>query len=214
MTPKRKVMMNKFAGKILLSLILLCVLNASAFGEPLSFSGRVEKGDRFEYPMGNGLVFRLLPNSAGNPPGWVITVATADRSRDDYVWVVTPPYRFWNPRYIDISYGTSAREAAQISPREFYFVTNESDYKAASEAVDIILWPNNYKKKEIQDANDKLNAVSRRKGVFTIMNADLSPGPDGIQEILSMEFKVEIDPSIRPAAMSEGVTQDPARGAP
>lgn len=186
-------MNNTYMGKMFLFAISMCVFSASVFAEPLSFSGRVEKGERYEYPMENGLVFRLLPNSAGSPPGWVITVAKADRSRDDYVWVVTPPYRFWNPRYIDISYGTSAREASEITLREFYFVTNESDYKAASEAVDIILWPNNYKKKEIQDANDKLSAVSRKKGVFTIINADLSPGPDGIQEILSMEFKVEID---------------------
>jgi hypothetical protein len=186
-------MNNKCVGKMFLFLIAMCVFSALAFAEPLSFSGRVEKGGRYEYPLDNGLVFRLLPNSAGSPPGWVITVAKADRSRDDYVWVVTPPYRFWNPRYIDISYGTSAREAAQITPREFYFVTNEPDYKTASEALDIILWPNNYKKKEIQNANDKLGAVSKMKGVFTIINADLSSSPDGIQEIRSMEFKVEID---------------------
>ncbi len=178
---------------LFLAAFLFCGAGDRAFAEPLSFSGRVDKGERYEYPMENGLVFRLLPNSAGNPPGWVITVAKSDRSRDDYVWVVTPPYRFWNPRYIDISYGTSAREAAEITPREFYFVTNEADYKTASESVDIILWPNNYKKKEIHDANDKLSGVPRKKGVLTITNAELSPGTDGIQEIRSMEFKVEID---------------------
>ena len=186
--------MNSMSIKITyLFLIALCTFSASAFAEPMSFSGRVEKGERYEYPLDNGLVFRLQPNSAGNPPGWVITVAKSDRSRDDYVWVVTPPYRFWNPRYVDVSYGTSAREAAEITPREFMFVTNETDYKTANEAVDILLWPNNHKKKEIEAAQDKLNGVPKRKGTFTITSAELDTGSDGIQEIRSMEFKVEIN---------------------
>ncbi len=77
-------------------------------------------------------------------------------------------------------------------PRDFAFVTNEVDYRTASEAVDIILWPNNYKKKEIQAAHDKINKVPKRKGIFTITNADLDSGTDGNQEIRSMEFKVDI----------------------
>ena len=194
--------------------VLYFLIGVSAFAEPLSFSGYVEKGERYEYPLDSGLVFRLSPNSSGSPPGWVITVAKADLSRDDYVWVVTPPYRFWNPRYVDVSYGTNAREAAEITPREFYFVTDEADYKAASEAVDIILWPDNYKKQEIQAAHDKLNSVPKRKGIFTITSADLDSGTDGIQEIRSMEFKVEIDASMRTTAMAVVVTQDSAHGVP
>lgn len=174
-------------------LILTCPVITPAFAEPLTFIGRVEKGERFDYPLDGGLMFRLLPNSAGSPPGWVITVARADLSRDDYVWVVTPPYRFWNPRYVDVSYGTSAREAVGITPREFAFVTNEDDYMVASESVDIILWPNSYKKKEVQAAQDKINGVPKRKGSFTITSADLDFGADGIQEIRSMEFKVRIE---------------------
>lgn len=186
--------MNKrIVLQVFLSVVVFLLIGVTAFASPVTFSGRVEKGERFEYPLENGLVFRLLPNSAGNPPGWIITVAKTDRSRDDYVWVVTPPYRFWNPRYVDISYGTSAREASEITPREFYFVTNENDYKTANEALDVILWPKNYKKKEIEAAHNKLNAVQKRKGVFTIINADLSPGSDGIQEMKSMEFKVDIE---------------------
>jgi hypothetical protein len=166
---------------------------APVFAGPQTFSGRVEKGERYEHPLDNNLVFRLSPNSAGNPPGWVITIAPKDFSREDYVWVVTPPYRFYNPRYIDISYGTSAREAVEMSPREFAFVTSEEDFKTANQQVDILLWPYNYKDKEIKAAQDKLEKVPKKKGVLTITNADLQAGGDGIQEINAMDFKVELE---------------------
>jgi hypothetical protein len=166
------------------------------FADPQTFSGHVEQGQLYEHELDGGLIFRLVPNSAGNPPGWVITVAPKDHSRDDYVWVVTPPYRSSNPRYVDISYGVSAREAVDWSPREFVFVTNETDYKTASDAVNILLWPYSYTEKEVDVARTNLDAVKKAKGTFRITDALLKAGIDGIEEIEGLSFKVELDASL------------------
>lgn len=173
--------------------LFLCLICLNVYAEPQVFSGKVSKGEVYEHALADGLLFRMVPNSAGNPPGWVITIAPKDRSRDDYVWVVTPPYRYWNPRYVDISYGLSAREAVEMTSRDFSFVTNETDYKTADEAVNVLLWPAQYNKKEIQEAMDKLEAVHKSKGILTILDASLSTGTDGNQEIQSMDFKVELN---------------------
>jgi hypothetical protein len=55
----------------------------------------------------------------------------------EYVWVVTPPYHFWNPRDLDTSYGVSAQESVRMSPREFNFVLDEEQYKNAAQLVDL-----------------------------------------------------------------------------
>jgi hypothetical protein len=171
----------------------LCMMCLEAYAGPQVFSGKVSKGEVYEHALEGGLLFRLVPNSAGNPPGWVIMVTPKDRSRDDYVWVVTPPYRYWNPKYVDISYGMSAEEAVKMTPRDFYFVTNETDYKIADEAANVVLWPAPYTKKEIKEATDKLETVRKSKGTFVIQDSSLSTGTDGSQEIQSLDFKVELN---------------------
>ena len=177
-------------------LIILCLLCAPAFAAPQVLSGHVEQGELYEHELDGGLIFRLVPNSAGNPPGWVITVAPKDHSRDDYVWVATPPYRFWNPRYVDISYGVSAKESISTSPRDFSFVTNESDYKSANDAVDTVLWPYNYTKKEVNEAMTKLDTMHKKRGTFTITDASLKHGADGNDQIEGLSFKVELDSTL------------------
>jgi hypothetical protein len=112
------------------------------------------------------------------------------------VWVATPPYRFWNPRYVDISYGISAKESISTSPRDFAFVTNEADYKIASDAVDTVLWPYNYTKKEVDEAMTKLDTMHKKRGTFTITDASLKSGADGKDEIEGLSFKVELDSTL------------------
>ena len=48
-------------------------------------------------------------------------------------------------------------------------------------------------KKEVEEATGKLEAVPKSKGTFTIVDASLSTGTDGNQEIQSLDFKVELD---------------------
>lgn len=175
-------------------MITMCILCSPVFADTMSFTGQVDKGELYEQKINDDLIFRLVPNSAGNPPGWVIMIVPVDRSREDYVWVVTPPYRFSNPQYVDISYGISAREAVNHSPRTFSFVTNEKDFKTAGEAVDVLLWPSTYTKREVKEAKARLEAVPRAKGIFTITDASFKSVSGGKEEIEHLAFQIELDP--------------------
>ena len=71
------------------------------------FDGEVSHGQAFEHELAPGLVFRLAPERhPANPPGWRIEVRSRamPEPENELSWVVTPPYRFWNPRYLDTSY--------------------------------------------------------------------------------------------------------------
>lgn len=157
-----------------------------------TFQGHVGQGELFEHSIGRGLVFRLVPNADGNPSGWTIAVAPEDKRDDDFLWVVTPPYRFWNPRYIDVSYGMSASEAVGITQRDFSFVTNDNDYQTARKAVEILLWPYSYTPQDVENARSRLNNVSKLNGTLTILKSRIDPPAGEDQIIKSFDFKVDI----------------------
>ena len=105
-----------------------------------SFEGEVSANHLFEKPFGE-LVFRLNPEGAQS--GWIMEVAprsnmpTSNSSPHvDYVWVVNPPYRGRNTRYLDTSYGATAKEVLQSSPYDFNFVVNQQEYEEASNLVE------------------------------------------------------------------------------
>ena len=54
---------------------------------------------------------------------------------DDYVSVATPPYHYFNQRYLSTAYGYTAKEAVALSPRQFYFVESPADYKVAAKGA-------------------------------------------------------------------------------
>ena len=117
-----------------------CVTLDGSFKEAkclqLAFQGEVSNGQAFECPIGGNLLFRLNSRSMG----WTIEItpqASGGPERSEYVWVVTPPYRSWNPRYLDTSYGMSASEAVHNTPREFNFVLNDTQYKRALNLVEL-----------------------------------------------------------------------------
>lgn len=104
----------------------------------IRFSGRISKGEKFQKDIASGLRFVLMPtaNDPGAVEGRTIQVSPKGDHPlecDDFVWVVMPPYRSYNARYLDTSYGTAAEEAVKYSPREFKFVLNCSDYKQEQE---------------------------------------------------------------------------------
>src|SRR5690348_4346832 len=92
---------------------------------PLKFSGEVSEGQTFRKSLGHGLDFVLAPTTEPEITGWTVKVSPRDKPLDpecaDFLWVVTPPYRFQNARYLDTSYRTTAQEAVRWSPREFSF---------------------------------------------------------------------------------------------
>jgi hypothetical protein len=163
-----------------ISLTVLLACAASAQERPLRFEGEVKLGQEFRREIGHGLVFVLKPAPAGNPQGWTIMISPVKPSGqpgcDDFVWVATPPYRGSNPRHLDTSYGTSAREAVAMSPREFQFVLTDTDCRTESQRIERLLWPYNYPDKEVKDAQEKLGASPQAQGRLTVLDSKTSSG--------------------------------------
>ena len=141
----------------------------------MRFQGQANRGEEFRKEIAPGLICVLRPSE----DGWNITVQpvqkpVAPEGCDDFVWVVTPPYRSSNPRYLETSYGTSAREAVKWSPRELQFVLNVADCKTEGARVERVLWPTNYTDKEVSDAEAKLGISPTAKGVLTILDSRIS----------------------------------------
>jgi hypothetical protein len=146
----------------------------------LSLRGEVSANEAFERRIGDSLFFRLVPK--GELFGWDIEVLPEQRgeaSPSEYSWVVTPPYHFWNPRYLDVSYGMSASEAVRSSPRNFNFVLNEEQYKKAADLVSLAATshPQSDKRsaeefqKESQDAAEALFRFPVAKGRLIILKS-------------------------------------------
>jgi HEAT repeats len=89
---------------------------------------RLATGASFKAPIGSGLEFML---SAEAPGGWAISVGPIG-SLDDYLWIVSPPFRTAPHRYI----GTE-ESSPGFSPRRFQFVTSKTEYERAAALVDI-----------------------------------------------------------------------------
>jgi hypothetical protein len=169
----------------------------------LSFRGEVSANQAFERRLGDGLLFRLVPK--GEQFGWDIEVVPdrpGDSSQSEYVWVVTPPYHFWNPRYLDASYGMSASEAVRSSPRNFNFVLNEEQYKKAADVVALAVTshPQSDKRsteefeKESQDAAKALFKFPVAKGRLIILKSRTGTSDESGKQgfIKWLEFRVDL----------------------
>ena len=112
----------------------------------IRFTGAISKGQTFDKQIGPRLFFRLLPAELG----WTISIGSQTGAEKNFYAVVTPPYRGINA--IDIE-GWHFRNAGNTGPnepgpknvnaprevREFYFVLNDSDYRKAFDALQILL---------------------------------------------------------------------------
>ncbi len=191
--------------RILATALLLIGLAAasSAQSRPIRFSGEVNRGQTYTREIRPGLEFLLSPSSVepdGSAGWWIGVAAKTDgvTGCDDLAWVATPPYRSYNARYLDTSYGTTARKAVAHSPREFSFVLNCADYKTEERWVTRLLWPNNSTEKELSEAREKLGASPLGKGRFwirdsRIVRAQDSPRGADSERIDWIRFEVEIE---------------------
>ena len=185
----------------LLSIGLLAQI-ALAQDTTLSFYGEVAQGLEFRKNIGHGLDFALKPDSMGGGiTGWTIRVTPHDKPPDpecaDFLWVVTPPFRFMNARYLSTAYGFTAQEAVVMSPRDFNFVLNCDDYRAERQRVERVLWPANFAKEEVEAALAKLGTVRHGTGSLWIKDSKYTPGdksasPAQYGEIHWIKFEVEI----------------------
>ena len=169
----------------------------------LSFEGEVSAEQSFLREFGGGLIFRLNHEVAAG--GWFIEVVpkgAASNANQEYVWVVTPPYHFGNARYLDTSYGTPAKEAVQMSPREFNFVLNGEQYKKAAELVDLAIYSRPVSDKRTQeqieregeDATGDLMKFPVATGRLWILDSRTkdSTGEGDFGAIEWIKFKVEL----------------------
>jgi hypothetical protein len=169
----------------------------------ISFRGKVSDNQTYERRIGDGLLFHLAPNGAHF--GWEIQVVPEQREdtkQPEYVWVVTPPYHFWNPRYLDVSYGMSASEAVRSSPRNFNFVLDEEQYKKAAHLVELAVSSHSLSDKrsteeleeESRDAGKALFKFPVAKGRLLILNSRIgTSGENGKQGFIEwLEFRVDL----------------------
>jgi hypothetical protein len=99
----------------------------------IALKGELASGDRFEKPIGGGLVFRLDPERLGPDGklnGWGITLVPSRGSDKDQIYPVTPPLRFNGTQTLGPSYGEDAKTSLQ-RPHEDSRETIASDYDPA-----------------------------------------------------------------------------------
>jgi len=141
--------------------------------EPFRFTAEVYQGQDFEREFGPGLLFRLKASQDPQTPGWTIEVQPkGETNRDvEFSWVVTLPYRFFNPRYLEMSYGMSAKQIVEMNPREFKFVLNHADYEAGAEAVKKLLWPAGISDAELDRAGKILDELPACRATLRILDS-------------------------------------------
>jgi hypothetical protein len=186
----------------ILWLVFFALSNLSVVSQarPLTFTGEASEGRTFRKDIGHGLDFVLMPNS-DESTGWTIEVlpqrTPSDLDCNDFAWVVTPPYHFWNALYLDTQYGITAQEAVRRSPREFSFVLNCADFKTESKRVELAIYPSTAPKQEVDEALARLGTSPLGEGRLWIVDSKVTPGHDsGTAEDLGaihwIKFKVEI----------------------
>ena len=93
---------------------------------------RLPSGQSFRSEIGRGLEVRLTADGAGQ---WHIGVGPADTT-DDFLWVVSPPFQTAPHLRIGAGYNLTALQSAQLSPRQFRFVTSQLEYEDAAAFVE------------------------------------------------------------------------------
>jgi len=180
----------KLSALAALSFAILTTSSAwagSGENKSIRFSGEVSRGQKYSREFSSRLVFNLFPTDYG----WDIAVWDKGDPKADFVFVVTPPYRFFNPRYIGAIYGYSAAEAVALTPRAFHFVMSRSDYASALAAVQRLSWPQGGSKKALEEAKRFLDHVPKGQGELKIVDATLGR-KSGKEQIEYLRFSVEL----------------------
>jgi hypothetical protein len=180
--------------------------------EVTRFAGIVEDGQSFEHVVNGDYTFRLQSTADSELSGWTIEVRTPRLAgpENELSAVATPPHRFWNPRYIETSYGWTARQAIEYGDREFSFVRFE-DYARLNEALVRLLWPNGATDAELEPARRTYDGMPRYPGRLRILDSTITPTSDGTGRLGRVRFDVELCVPAR-AAGSARVSRFPLLG--
>jgi hypothetical protein len=169
----------------------------------ICFSGEVSAGEEFRKILNADLEFVLArgwqiaivprrPEGDGPPPGHC----------DEFASVVNGPYRAHRDLLIDVSYGWTAEQEVETSPREFRFVTNCTDFRIEWERLMIVLGSTPATPEQYEKTIAQLGSNAEGKGRLWITDSRVSHADDGpddqtpeglkLGKIKWIKFSVEI----------------------
>ena len=138
------------------------------------FVGEVTRGNTFQQDIGRDLVFRLATTAGYDDIGWKIEITPKDTPEDgpvEFSAVATPPYRTYNARYLETSYGNTAKQAVAMTPRVFYFVQSEDDEHRAEECLNAAIYPTNVSDEEKVRVVQEQREIALGKGELRILKS-------------------------------------------
>jgi hypothetical protein len=170
---------------------------AQAEASEVRFGGEIFAGKEFIYDIGHGLVFGLQPLTGDGGGGWVIEIVPKVQPPGDPVEfseIATPPYHFYNDRYLAAAYGYSAKEAAQMTTRKFNFVLSVADEDKANDVVNAMLYPSAASDEEKDRIARESAGVQLGHGEFHITHSHVTLGKGDIPDSIDMlKFEVVVN---------------------
>jgi len=188
----------------------------------VKFSGEVVAGQTFEREIGHDLLFRLRPVADETAGGWIIEISPKEQSGDEpieFTAIATPPYHFYNQRYVASAYGYSAHEAAAITLRTFYFVQSVADEHAANEVVNAALYPATVSDQEKDRIAFESGRLQLGRGQLRILRSRVVNGKPGeadsiawlrFEVVLSFSPRITLQQILAPKPLSEDARQSGA----
>jgi hypothetical protein len=141
----------------------------------IQISGTVMRGQRAQRNIRElGARFVLEPTDEG----WDIRIVGTDTTAS-FADVVTPPFHGPNPLNV---MGWHFRDTTGTAPgrqRDFEFVLNDADQRAAASALDVISWPGDRGLAGQDSAQAVWDNLPRGHGRFNIRSVELVRTPDG-----------------------------------
>ncbi|MDH3472814.1 MAG: hypothetical protein OEM59_03895 [Rhodospirillales bacterium] len=174
--------------------------------QSLEFEASVRRGEAFERPLPDGLVFALRPREHG----WLVWLGDPAQPSANYAVIATPPFRGVNPTQIE---GWHFRNADNTGPnavgtknvnapqdmRAFYFVASPEAYRATARDLDVALWGAGKTADEVAAARGRLlSGVGKGAGTLEITRLELGNLVPGERAwIERMAFTVTLVPAAR-----------------
>jgi len=172
---------------------------ASSAADPsqVRFAGEVYNGTVFDREVGHDLVFRLTPLTGDAAGGWVIEIVPKVQPPDEpaeFSGIATPPYHFYNERYLAGAYGYSTKEAVEITPRRFNFVLTLADDHIAESVVNSALYPSAASELQKQQIASQAAALNLGHGELRILKSRVRFGKDGASDAIAyLKFEVTLN---------------------
>ena len=174
---------------MVLATMLACAPAARGQCIAVQFTGSVAAKQTFQKRFTKGLIFRLVPEG----DGWSMEVRPAHDRQGiaEYSYIVTPPYRTSNPRYIYTGWDiTTLEQVLAVKKRDFAFVLDRASYLRADVDLSHILW--SAAENQYQQGLDDMSEIPVGGGELTITDAKIGRDPAQKPWIAEMAFTVKL----------------------